>query len=155
MTASADDVARARARLEADRRQVAALTLFARRMSHDLSNYVTVVRTYSELLSADLPDDGTARADVLEIHRAADAMVHYLQRVNRFARPAIARPGTVAIDEALIEIVDRHEALGRIEVALASKAVICIDGSDLADAVSELLKNAFEATPVDEAIQLR
>ena len=69
----------------------AALDLYARKIAHDLNNFATVIRTYSELLLSELPADGGTHADVSEIHRAADAMIAYVQRVARFARAGSMR----------------------------------------------------------------
>src|SRR5437763_3131874 len=102
--ASAEELARARAWLEAERGRVAAQITFARRMSHDMSNYVTVVRTYSELLMADLPATGSARSDATEIHRAADGMIEYMHRMVRFARTANARLAVVPFDGAVNDV---------------------------------------------------
>src|SRR4051794_7973642 len=101
--ATPEILAAARATLAAERRRVAALALFARRMSHDMSNFVTVVRTYSELLLADLPPDGAVHSDVQEIHRAADAMIEYMQRIVRFARTTSTVPGALSFDEAIAD----------------------------------------------------
>ncbi len=68
-----------------------ALVRFAKRVSHDINNYSTVVRTYSELLLADLPVGNPMHADVEEVRRAADATVNYLQRVTQFARAGTMR----------------------------------------------------------------
>ena len=155
LLATPEQLERARTALEAERSRVAALTLFARRMSHDISNFVTVVRTYSELLMADLPASGSAHADVVEIHRSADAMVAYMQRVGRFARAATARPATVQLDETIDAVVKENVAASRIRAELFSEATVRIDASFLADALNELIANAVEASPKNSTIDIR
>jgi signal transduction histidine kinase len=63
-----------------------AVVRFARRVSHDINNFSTVVRTYSELLLSDIDSSDPMHADIEEIHRAADATVVYVQRVTLFSR---------------------------------------------------------------------
>jgi len=153
--ASPDALAEARVTLAAERRRVAALGLFSRRMSHDMSNFVTVVRTYSELLLADLPHEGTAHGDVREIHRAADAMIQYLHGIVRFARTTAALPASLAWDEAVADAVQSSVFSGRVRVQLVSDARVRVDAALLADAVQELITNACEASPTGSLVQVR
>ncbi|MEP6764154.1 MAG: HAMP domain-containing sensor histidine kinase [Gemmatimonadaceae bacterium] len=153
--ATPEQLERSRIALEAERSRFAALLLFARHVSHDMSNYITVVRTYSELLLADLPTTGSPHADVLEIHRAADAMVDYMQRIGRFARTSTARPGLVQLDETLHNIIKESVAVTRIRINLNSAAAVRIDAVWLADALREVLKNATEASPENSVIEVR
>lgn len=153
--ASPEDLAEARATLAAERRRVAALSLFARRMSHDMSNFVTVVRTYSELLLADLPSDGAVHGDVQEIHRAADAMIAYMHRIVRFARTTTAVPGAVVLDETIADATKGSSFSDRVRLQLASDVSVHIDATLLSDAVRELVANACEASPVGSLVQVR
>ena len=150
-----DELARARTMLEAERSRVAAVALFARKMSHDISNYVTVVRTYSELLLADLPAAGSGHADALEIHRASDALIDYMHRSLRFARTASARPGSINLDQVLNDVVTGNAASGRLRADFTSGASVRIDATWLADAMSELIANAAEASKADAPIHVR
>lgn len=127
---------------------------FARKLAHDLNNFATVVRTYSELLLADLPA-GATRDDVGEIHRAADAMVAYLQRVARFARTSSLRPTprhiTPIVRDVLSEFGDAPEqAAVRLEGDCAS--LVNVDPAWLRDVIRELLINAREAAPASSEI---
>ncbi|MEO7360556.1 MAG: HAMP domain-containing sensor histidine kinase [Gemmatimonadaceae bacterium] len=154
-TAGPEELADARATLTAERRRVAALSLFARRMSHDMSNFVTVVRTYSELLLADLPPDGTTHADVQEIHRAADAMIEYMHRIVRFARSNGTGPGALQLDESIADAVHNTPLADRVRVQLASDATVFVDAGALADSVRELITNACEASPASSLVHVR
>jgi two-component system cell cycle sensor histidine kinase/response regulator CckA len=154
LAARPEDLATARAQLEAERGRVAALALFARRMSHDMSNFVTVVRTYSELLLADLPATSATHADVLEIHRAADAMIEYMQRIAGFARSSSGRAATVVLDDVVGEVVREPSSQQRVREQLASKASVRIDASLLVDALRELLANAREASPAGATVHV-
>lgn len=145
----------ARAALAEERRRAAALALFARRMSHDMSNFVTVVRTYSELLLADLPPTGTTFADVQEIHRAADAMIDYMHRIVKFARTAGARPGAVPLDGIIADVLQSSPHGTRVRAQLGSDAKVYADTTWLADAFRELLANACEASPLGSIVHVR
>ncbi|MGV3709534.1 MAG: sensor histidine kinase [Gemmatimonas sp.] len=153
--ASPEALAEARASLAADKRRVAALSLFARRMSHDMSNFVTVVRTYSELLLADLQPATPTHDDVSEIHRAADAMIDYMQRIVRFARTTSASPGALLFDDAIADAVKASPASAQTRLQLASDSTVRIDATILADSVRELLTNASEASPPGAIINVR
>jgi two-component system, cell cycle sensor histidine kinase and response regulator CckA len=153
--ASADELRDARAALADEKRRVAALALFARRMSHDMNNFVTVVRTYSELLLADLPPAGTTFADVQEIHRAADAMIDYMHRIVKFARTAGSRAGAVQLDGSVTDVVASATFGDRVQMDLGSQATVYADATWLADAIRELIANGCEASPPLSAVHVR
>ena len=82
-----------------------ALVRFAKRVSHDINNFSTVVRTYSELLRSDIAESDPMHADVVEIHRAADATVQYLQRVTQFSRAGNMRRLPTLVDDGIADAV--------------------------------------------------
>jgi signal transduction histidine kinase len=132
-----------------------ALVRYARRISHDLNNFSTVVRTYSELLLAELPADSPARADIEEIQRAAEGMVAYLQRVTRFARAGLMRRAPLPIDASVLDAVAlfRSEHTGReVRVDAQCGARIEADPQWLRDVLLELLSNAADASPGSSTI---
>lgn len=133
------------------------LIRFARRLSHDLNNYATVVRTYSELLLADLPPDSPSRADVEEIQRAAEGMVAYIQRVTRFARASMMRRGPVSIDDTIADVIATAESQAggrRFDVQVNTGAVLQTDPQWLREALLELVMNAHEAAPDGTPVRL-
>ena len=130
------------------------MVLFARKIAHDINNFSTVVRTYSELLLADLPP-GTTHDDVTEIHRAADATVSYLQRVVRFARVTNMRPTEQPVMSTVHEIVeDLAEARERAALCLGSRSEtpVSIDTAWLHEVLRELVVNAREAAPAGTTV---
>ncbi|MCA0375329.1 MAG: HAMP domain-containing histidine kinase [Gemmatimonadetes bacterium] len=130
---------------------------FARRVSHDLNNFSTVVRTYSELLLAELPAELPARADISEIQRAAEGMVAYLQRVTRFARASAMRRVRLPIDEAIADAVAEFRGIAparTVAVPAVLDAAIEADPLWLRDVLGELLLNAHEAAPAGTPIAL-
>ncbi len=134
-----------------------ALVRFARRVSHDINNFSTVIRTYSELLLSDLPDGDPRRADVQEIHRAADATVQYLQRATQFTRAQHMRRLPTAVNDG---ITDAHAMLvaelGDRDVHVTLEGgQIYADASWWRDVMIELLRNAHDAGPPGSTIVVR
>ena len=130
----------------------AALGLYARKIAHDLNNFATVIRTYSELLLSELPADGNTHADVTEIQRAADAMIAYVQRVGRFARVSSMRANQNDLD-AIIESVVVALPSDRVPVRFDNSigttlTSVLADANWFADVVHELVQNARDASPV-------
>jgi C4-dicarboxylate-specific signal transduction histidine kinase len=132
----------------------APIVRYARKMAHDLNNYVAVMRTYSELLLADLPP-GPVHDDITEIHRAADAMVSYVARVARFART-----GSMRLERQPLEPIVR-KALAKLDpmpgvpaVALTGdlRATVAVDAEWLVEVLVELVHNAREATRGEGAV---
>lgn len=133
------------------------LVRFARKLSHDLNNFSTVVRTYSELLLSDLPADSATYADVSEIQRAAENMVQYLQRVTRFARAGSMKRVPVNVDEVAREAAEQFQSRApsrALDVRVSSGATIQADALWWHDVLLELLQNAHEAAPADSPIVL-
>ncbi len=147
----------ARTECAAQQRQ-AALGLFARKMTHDLNNFATVMRTYSELLQAELPPGSSVHADASEIHRAADAMVVYLQRMVHFARATNARAQVIDADQATRDTVqtfvqsERDPQALPVQLVGATGARINVDPVWFTDTVTALLCNAREVSPRNEAV---
>jgi signal transduction histidine kinase len=134
-----------------------ALVRFAKRVSHDLNNFSTVVRTYSELLLADLPDSDPMRHDVAEIHEAADATVRYLQRVTHFARVGTMRRMPTAVDDGMsnaLAVLAVEHSDRPVHVTLGGGRIHA-DAGWWRDVVIELLRNAHDAAPAGSAIVLR
>ncbi len=141
-----------------------ALGVFARRMAHDLNNFATVIRTYSELLLGELPPNTTTHADVSEIHRAADALVSYVQRIARFSRTTGMRASPVDLDVVIADVV--ASVAGGGGTSTATSAVffdrttgapitgIESDAAWLADVLRELVANARDASPVDGTVTI-
>jgi signal transduction histidine kinase len=135
-----------------------ALVRFARKLSHDLNNFSTVVRTYSELLLSDLPPDSPTAADVAEIQRAADGMVQYVQRVTKFARAGSLRRSPVSVDAGVQDAVHQFATTTptrAVERIGGSNATILADSLWWRDVLLELLQNAHDAAPAGSTIVVR
>lgn len=134
-----------------------ALIRFARRISHDINNYSTVVRTYSELLLADLSAGNPMHADLGEVWQAADSTVNYLQRVTQFARAGTMRRVPTSVNDGITDAIAllQSDLKHRVVDASLSGGVIFADASWWRDCVVELIRNAHEASPDGSGIQVR
>jgi signal transduction histidine kinase len=134
------------------------LIRFARRISHDLNNFSTVVRTYSELLLSELPADSPTHADVAEIQRAAESMVQYLQRVTRFARAGSMKRVAVPVDHSASEAVEafaRELPTRSVQVNGQTGADVHADPVWFREVMLELLRNANDAAPAGTTVAVR
>lgn len=149
MSGTAEALEAAAAALAESRRRTEALAVYSRRMAHDLSNFLTVIRTYSELLLADLPIDHASRADVEEIAQAADTTVAYVQRASLFARAASARPAAIPVDALVADVIANEgtSSVGPVAFDAACKRTVMGSSALLAEALHEILQNARDASP--------
>jgi signal transduction histidine kinase len=134
-----------------------ALVRFAKRVAHDINNFSTVVRAYSELLLDDLPESDPMRRDVAEIHEAADATVRYLQRVTHFARVGSMRRMPASVDDGIshaIAALAAEHSDRPVHVTLGGGRIHA-DANWWRDVVIELLRNAHDAAPAGRAIVIR
>jgi len=53
---------------------------------HEFSNHLSVIVGFCELLLKDLPEDDPRTADIVEIHRAAQAAIALLPRLSGLAQ---------------------------------------------------------------------
>jgi len=143
------EAALAEAALAEAHRRTDAIALFARRVSHDLSNFLTVIRTYSELVLADTPDDAPAKADLEEIRQAADTIVAYMQRASAFGRVTSTAVAPALLDGFVAAVVAQANATGRgpVRAHAESHAHVTASAAGLADALQELIANARDASP--------
>lgn len=157
MTLAPSDLSDATAELAEARRRTAALAVFSRSTAHDLSNFLTVIRTYSELLLADLPPEHQNRADLEEIALAADATVAYVQRITAFARVESAKRTSFALDALVTGSFNQPDttALGHVHVTTQSGATLLGPATALTDALHELVANARAAAPKESVVSVR
>jgi signal transduction histidine kinase len=129
----------------------AALALFARRVSHDLNNYATIIQTYTELALADV-QSAAVRADLGEVRDASAAMVEYLRRITRFSRVTSMKRAPVeagAVVRDAVALLAAHGApiTAALELHGTTDARVLTDALWLTDVLKELVTNACEASP--------
>jgi signal transduction histidine kinase len=156
MNSTAPEIHAAQAELAEAHRRTNALAYFSRRMAHDLSNFLTVIRTYSELMLADLPQDHPNRADLDEIAQAADTTVAYMQRCSAFGRAASSKAAPLELDTLLADVIRQEQLASTVPLtsAGASNARVHMNAAVLAEALHELIHNAREASPAGIVIRV-
>jgi signal transduction histidine kinase len=156
MNSMATEIHAAQAELAEAYRRTHALAYFSRRMAHDLSNFLTVIRTYSELMLADLPQDHPNRADLDEIAQAADTTVAYMQRCSAFGRAASSKAASLALDTLLADVVRQEQLASTVPIAFSgtSNAHVQMNAAVLAEALHEVIENARDASPSGVTIRV-
>ncbi len=149
MNSMSPEIHAAQAELAEAHRRTNALAYFSRRMAHDLSNFLTVIRTYSELMLADLPQDHPNRADLDEIAQAADTTVAYMQRCSAFGRAAVSKAAPLDLDALLADVIRQEQLASAVPITSsgASHAHVHMNAAVLGEALHELIQNAREASP--------
>lgn len=137
-----------------DHDAAAAVARFARFLSHDLNNFTTVIRSYSELLLHGMPE-GPQRSDVAEIYRAADSMARYVERVTRFTRTGSMRPAVYSllplVQSAISEFAEARDHAA-VSLGAAVDANVTVDAHWCEDALREIVRNAREAAPASSVV---
>ena len=75
-------------------------------VAHDFNNLLTVIRGNAELLLLDLPPDDARRADVEEVHAAADRAAALTRQLLAFSRRQVLQPRVLA-PNAVVGDVER------------------------------------------------
>ncbi|HYW32171.1 MAG TPA: HAMP domain-containing sensor histidine kinase [Gemmatimonas sp.] len=139
---------------DAQGRDRQALALFARRLTHDLNNFATIIQTYTELVLPEITNP-TARSDLGEVHAAAGDMVGYLRRVVRFSRTGSMVLLPVNVTGVVSEVVAAlQENSDGSPLQLKGECTLPVhaDALWLRDIARELIQNACEASPRDRTV---
>jgi PAS domain S-box-containing protein len=121
-------------------------------VAHDFNNMLTVIAGTTEMLVADLRDRPELQAVAALINQAADRCTELIQHLLAFARQQPLQPRNVQLNATIIDIAKLlRPTLGeQIEVvSMLEKTVstVCIDPSQLANALINLAINARDAMP--------
>ena len=80
-------------------------------IAHDFNNMLTAIKSFSELLLSDMPDDGQHRGDVVEIRSAADRAAALTRQLLAFSRRQLLQPVQLDINQVVRGLEDM---LGRL-----------------------------------------
>jgi PAS domain S-box-containing protein len=144
-----------RRRLEEQLRQaqkMEAIGRLAGGIAHDFNNLLTAMSGYAELAASALADDHPARADILEIRRAAERAARLTGQLLAFGRRQVLSPTVVAPDRLLGDLAGLlRRIIGEdisLELDLRSPGVaVLVDGSQLEQVIMNLVVNARDAMP--------
>jgi PAS domain S-box-containing protein len=121
-------------------------------VAHDFNNMLTVIAGTTEILVAELRNRPELQAAASLINQAADRCTELIQHLLAFARKQPLQPRNVLLNATIIDIAKLlRPTLGeQIEVVsmLEQKvSTVCIDPSQLANALINLAINARDAMP--------
>ena len=129
-------------------------------VAHDFNNLLTAVVGYAQLLGDSLPDDDPARADALEIERAAGRGADLVRQLLMFGRRSAMTPVPLDLNtlvDGLRPMLDRLIGThARIHVQPDRSAPAALaDPGQLEQVVVNLVVNARDATPAGGDITIR
>jgi PAS domain S-box-containing protein len=121
-------------------------------VAHDFNNMLTVIAGTTETLVAELGDRADLQAVAALIHQAADRCTELIKHLLAFARKQPLQPRNVDINETIQDMGKLlRPTLGEqieIESTLENRmSTVCIDPSQLANALLNLALNARDAMP--------
>jgi two-component system, cell cycle sensor histidine kinase and response regulator CckA len=149
-----EDITERRA-LEAQVRQASKMDAVGRLASgvaHDFNNLMSVVLSYSELLSADLKDGDPMRADLDEIRAAGKRAVDLTRQLLAFSRQQVLQPQIVNLNEIVGTMEKMLRRLIGEDVELFAASVptdgkVLVDPGQMEQVIMNLAVNARDAMP--------
>ncbi len=138
----------------AERRQLAALGEMSAVLAHELRNPLASLKGHAQLLAEALPADGRERKKVDRIVAEAERLQALCTSLLDFARPGDVRRAPEPLAPLLAACVEAVPG-ARVELDLAGAPEAWpLDRLRVEQAVTNLLRNAAEASPEGEAIAL-
>ena len=121
-------------------------------IAHDFNNLLTAIRSYSELLLADLPPDGSAAADVLQIQGAADRAAALTRQLLAYSRKEVVRPAVLDLADVALGVSDMLQRLIGPEIELSASTPdepwkVLADPGQIEQVIVNLVVNARDAMP--------
>lgn len=144
-----------RKRLEEQFRQaqkMEAVGRLAGGVAHDFNNVLSVILSYAEMTSADLPPDEPLRADIEEIRTAALRATELTRQLLAFSRQQVLEPKVLDLNQTLSGMEKMLRRLLGADITLtmltATKLwTVRADPSQIEQVVMNLAVNARDAMP--------
>jgi two-component system, cell cycle sensor histidine kinase and response regulator CckA len=144
-----------RKRLEAQYRQaqkMEAVGQLAGGVAHDFNNLLTVIISYSQMLLADIAEGASARADVMEIKRAAERAALLTKQLLAFSRQQVLRPQNLDLNLVIGELEQMLRRLLREDINIVftldpELGAVAADPGQIEQIVMNLVVNARDAMP--------
>lgn len=121
-------------------------------IAHDINNALTAIAGYAELTLSEVERDHPARADVEEIHHAAERAASVTKQLLAFSRKQLMEPrlfnlnDTVASIARLLSRIVGHDIAVRLQLGDRIPAIVG-DPGQIEQAIVNLAVNARDAMP--------
>lgn len=127
-----------------------ALGLLAGGVAHDFNNHLTVIKGYSELLLAGLPDSDPRRPQLAKIHHVSEKAQLLADQLLTFSRRKVRQPRVLDLNAAVHSLYDMLRSLIGENIALncvvdGASYFVKADPSGLEQVVLNLAVNARDA----------
>jgi signal transduction histidine kinase/CHASE3 domain sensor protein/FixJ family two-component response regulator len=121
-------------------------------VAHDFNNMLTVIAGTTEMLVADLRDRPDLQAVAALINQAADRCTELIRHLLAFGRKQPLQPRNVELNATIVDIAKLLRPTLGEQIEVVSKleknvSTVCIDPSQLANALINLAVNARDAMP--------
>jgi signal transduction histidine kinase len=119
---------------------------------HDINNLLSVILSYSELLTADLMADDPARADLVRINEAGLRAADLTAQFSAFSRQQVLQPRTIDLNKIFAQMEDMVRRVIGADVELISLVDPLLfeingDPSQMEQVIMNLVCNARDAMP--------
>ncbi len=121
-------------------------------IAHDFNNILMVIKSYSDFVLNQLPEDNDMRSDVLEIKNAGNRAASLTRQLHAFSRRQVIRPEEIKLDET-IDTMEKmlHRLIGE-DIELITQidpnlGFIKIDPGQAEQIIMNMAVNARDAMP--------
>src|SRR5919112_2490748 len=121
-------------------------------VAHDFNNVLTIIRAQTEFLLADMSENDSRRADVLEIQGAADRAAGFIRQLLAFSRRQLLQPEVLELNAVVSGMEGMVRRLVGEDVVLLTKLHpelprVWADPNQLQQVILNLAVNARDAMP--------
>jgi signal transduction histidine kinase len=140
------------------------LAVLARMFFHDVMNTAGGIQGFAELIRESLPADSPESQEMAELTELAEQLIEEIraQRDLTYAESGDLQPEWEVIDAAALlqrqrQLLAKHPVGSgrRIELTVEDNATLVTDPRLLGRVLSNMIKNALEATPVGQTVSIR
>src|SRR5919112_1086505 len=121
-------------------------------VAHDFNNVLTIIRAQTEFLLADMSENDSRRADVLEIQGAADRAAGFIRQLLAFSRRQLLQPEVLELNTVITGMESMVRRLMGEDVVLLTRLDpelprVWADPNQLQQVILNLAVNARDAMP--------
>ncbi len=153
LAVDAENVRQAQARLIQSERLTASSAV-ARKVAHEVSNPLGIIKNYLKILGLKLPEDSSAQEEIRIINEEIDRVSAIIRELSDFSKPRVQQEELVDINTLISDLIKiTHESLllrFGIKTHLnmePSLPTLMTDKNGLKQVFVNLIKNAVEAMP--------